>query len=175
MLMKTISETYENHPEKPYINPKYELDLIQKPIPKRNMIRTKEGLLPGHIVMLWRISFGTYTTESPHHKYFYTTYGIDADKELAWLIAHDYVAIDSAFDSLKHISALQLKEFLKEKGFKGLSKMKRSDLDRAISQEYTEESLGQKFSLRSYRLLEKGKKTLLAHPEIIDRHPQKKY
>ncbi|VTS13911.1 Uncharacterised protein [Streptococcus pseudoporcinus] len=53
--------------------------------------------------------------------------------------------------------------------------MKRSDLDRVISQEYTEESLGQKFSLRSYRLLEKGKKTLLAYPEIIDRHPQKKY
>lgn len=53
--------------------------------------------------------------------------------------------------------------------------MKRSDLEKAIAQAYDEESLGRKFSLRSYSLLEKGKKTLLAHPEIIDRHPQKKY
>lgn len=173
--MKTIKEVYENHPEKPYVNPKYELDLIQKPIPKRNMTRTVEGLLPGHIIMLWRINFGTYTTENPHHKYFYTTYGIDAEKELDWLIANKYVAVDSAFESLKHLSAIQLKEFLKEKDVKGLSKMKRPDLDQAMAREYSEESLGQKFKLRSYSLLEKGKETLAAHPEIIERHPQKKY
>lgn len=173
--MKTIKEIYENHSEMPYVHPKFEHELIQKPIPKRNMIRTKEGLLPGHIIMLWRINFGTFTTENPHHKYFYTSYGIDAQKELDWLIAEKYVQVDTAFVSLKHLSALQLKEFLKEKGVSGLSKLKRQELEAAIFSHYTEEELGQKFALRSYSLLEKGLKTLEIYPEIIEKHPQKKH
>lgn len=159
----------------PHIEPKYELDLIQKPIPKRNMIRTADGLLPGHVVMLWRVNFGTYTTENPHHKYFYTSYGIDAQKELEFLIAQAYVKIDSAFDSLKHLSSMYLREFLKEKSVKGLSKMKRQDLEEAISKVYNEEELGELFTLRGYSLLEKGCEVLAAHSDIIDRHPQKKY
>ncbi|ESR10043.1 hypothetical protein DIX60_05335 [Streptococcus iniae] len=173
--MKTIDTIYNQHAEMPHIEAKYERDLLQKPIPKRNMIRTKEGLLPGHIVMLWRIQFGTYTTEHPHHKYFYTTYGIDAQKELEFLIAQAYVTIDSAFDSLKHLSSLFLKEFLKSKEFKGLSKMKRQDLEEAIALVFDEQELGKLFTIRGYSLLEKGRKALEAHPEIIEKHPQKKY
>ncbi|KHD45384.1 hypothetical protein ACVRZD_06850 [Streptococcus hongkongensis] len=173
--MKTIKEVYRNHQEMPFVLPKYEKELCQKPIPKRNMIRTKEGLLPGHIIMIWRIHFGTYTTENPHHKYFYTTYGIDAEKELSWLIANNYVAIDTAFMSLPHLSALQLKEFLKEKGVVGLSKMKRQELEEQIASVYDESSLGKCFDLRSYRILPKGQAILDKYPEIIGKHPQKKY
>ena len=120
-------------------------------------------------------NFGSYTTQSTHHKYFYTTYGIDAQKELDWLIEEGYVKVDSAFDSLKHLSAGFLKDFLKAKGGAGLSKMKRSDLDQAVAANYTEEELGQLFELRGYAILAKGKEVLEAHPEIVDKHPQKSY
>lgn len=173
--MKTLTEIYSQHAEMPYIAPKYEAELLRKPIPKRNMLRTSEGLLPGHIIMLWRINFGSYTTQSTHHKYFYTTYGIDAQKELDWLIEEGYVKVDSAFDSLKHLSAGFLKDFLKAKGVAGLSKMKRSDLDQAVAANYTEEEFGKLFELRGYAILPKGKEVLEAHPEIVDKHPQKSY
>ena len=175
ITMKNIKELYENHDEMPYIASKYEDELSKKPIAKRQMIRTEEGLLPGHIIMLWRINFGTYTNKSTHHKYFYTTYGIDAQKELDWLIDQGYVIVDTAFGSIKHLSAPQIKDFLKFKGVSGLSKMKRADLDKALANNYTEEELGQLFDLRGYSLSSKGKDSLENHPEIIDKHPQKKF
>lgn len=173
--MKTFNEVYKDHAEQPYKAERYMEDLLTKPIPKRNMERTMEGFLPGHIILLWRINFGSYLTTSPHHKYFYTTYGIDAQKELDWLIAEGYVQIDSAFESLRHLSSIKLKEFLKDKDVKGLSKMKREDLDKAVAANYSEEELGQRFDLRSYAILPKGTVILEAHPEIVDKHPQKKY
>ena len=173
--MKTIKEIYAQHAEFPYIAPQYKADLQRKPIPKRNMVRTAEGLLPGHVILLWRIQFGTYTTKSALHKYFYTTYGIDAQKELVWLISEDYIKIDSAFSSLKHISALQLKAFLKDKQVSGLSKMKRSDLEAAVQKYFSEEELSKYFDLRGYSLLPKGKEILAQHTEIVDRHPKKTF
>lgn len=174
-MEKTIKEVYQDHAELPYIAPEFEAELLRKPIAKRQMVRTAEGFLPGHIIMLWRISFGTYLTNSPHHKYFYTTYGIDAVKELAYLIEEGYVLIDTAFDSLKHLPAGQLKDFLKAKDVKGLSKMKRDDLDQAMAIHYTETELVNLFDLRGYRLTDKGEALLAAHPEIVAKHPQKKF
>lgn len=174
-MEKTIKEVYKDHAELPYIAPEFEAELLKKPIAKRQMIRTAEGFLPGHIIMLWRISFGTYLTNSPHHKYFYTTYGIDAVKELADLIAAGYVQIDSAFASLKHLPAGTLKDFLKAKDVKGLSKMKRDDLDQAMRDSYSEAELSELFELRGYSLTEEGRKLLDKHPEIVDKHPQKKF
>lgn len=173
--MKTIKEVYQNHAEMPFIAPAYQEELLQKPIPKRNMERTREGLLPGHIIMLWRIHFGTYTTASSHHKYFYTSYGIDAQKELDWLITQGYVQKDSARESLCHLPASRLKEFLGKKGIKGLSKMKRADLDQAVLSHFSEEELSQLFAVRGYRLGAKGEEALEANTEIVNRHPQKKY
>ncbi|MGT2907030.1 hypothetical protein [Streptococcus dentiloxodontae] len=173
--MKTIDNVYAQHAEKPFILPKYEEELLTKPIAKRQMERTAEGLLPGHIIMLWRIQFGTYLTSSSHHKYFYTTYGIDAEKELRFLIEQGYVKVDSAVESLKHLAAPKLKAFLKAKGVSGLSKMKRSDLDEAMLAVYTEEELSQLFQLRSYAITQKGRTILEKYPEIIAKHPQKKF
>ncbi|TWS95371.1 hypothetical protein [Streptococcus sp. sy018] len=173
--MKTIETVYSNHAEKPYIAPEYEQELLEKPIAKWAMERTEEGLLPGHIIMLWRVHFGTYTTDYPHHKYFATTYGIDAQKELEFLIKQGYVKIDSAFDSLRHLPAGKLKQWLKEKEVVGLSKMKRADLDQAMIIAYEEDELAKQFDLRGYSLSDKGDKTLAKYPEIIAKHPQKKY
>ncbi|MEQ9764358.1 hypothetical protein ABPS01_06750 [Streptococcus sp. ZJ151] len=173
--MKTLNEVYGEHAEMPFISPKYEAELLRKPIAKRQMERTEEGFLPGHIILLWRIQFGTYTTKSPHHKYFYTTYGIDAQKELEDLISKSYVRINSAFESIKLVSAPIVKDFLKTKEVKGLSKMKRSDLDAALKQEFTEEELGGLFEERSYSLTQSGEDLLAKYPDIVAKHPQKKY
>ena len=157
----------------PYIAPQYEQELLKKPIAKRQMERTAEGFLPGHIILLWRISFGTFLNNTYRHKYFYTTYGIDADRELDMLIDKGYVQIDSAFDSLKHLPAGDLKEFLAAKGVAGLSKYKRADLDKKMAELYSEEELSSLFELRGYALTQKGQALLLAHPEIVDKHPKK--
>lgn len=170
-----MEEIYKNHAEMPYIAPKYEKELLHKPIPKRNMERTGEELLPGHIILLWRIQFGTYTNQSSPHKYFYTTYGIDPVKELDFLIKEQYVQMDGAFESVKHLPARQVKEFLQEKGLKGLSKYKRSDLDDLLEKEYCEIELASCFELRGYSLLPKGEKVLSKHPEIVAKRPQKSF
>ncbi|HEO7025027.1 TPA: hypothetical protein VBD27_001003, partial [Streptococcus agalactiae] len=68
-----------------------------------------------------------------------------------------------------------LKLFLKEKNVKGLSKMKRSDLDQAIAIAFTEEELGKLFVVRGLALTEKGLAALSNNQEVIDRHPKKKF
>ncbi|MFS1663988.1 hypothetical protein [Streptococcus sp. zg-JUN1979] len=175
--MTIFNDLYHDYPEMPYISKDRDLEEIRlsPKVPKRNMQRTQEGLLPGHIILLWRINFGTFTTETPFSKYFEYSYGIEAQKELDHLITEGYVVIDSAQDSLAHLPASRLKVFLKERGLKGLSKMKRSDVDKAIKQSFSEEELGRLFSIRGLSLTIKGQKALTNHPEIIAKHPQKKF
>ena len=43
---------------------------FSKVVPRKNMEETSEGLLPGDIILLWRIQFGTFTTETSFSKYF---------------------------------------------------------------------------------------------------------
>ena len=65
--MNTIIETfYKDHQVKP-IPPERDLDtwlLNPKPVPKRNMNLLADDLLAGDIILLWRIQFGTFTTET---------------------------------------------------------------------------------------------------------------
>ncbi len=49
---------------------------LTKNIPMRNQIATPEGWLPGDIILLWRIHFGTFLTNSVYPRYFESTYGI---------------------------------------------------------------------------------------------------
>ncbi len=51
----------------PYISPNRDIEawlLDPKPVPKRNMELIEDNLLAGDIILLWRINFGTFTTES---------------------------------------------------------------------------------------------------------------
>ena len=58
--MTQVMELYRNHAEIPYISPERDLKKwleeaalsSVKLVPKRNMIRLEEGLLPGHIIVL---------------------------------------------------------------------------------------------------------------------------
>lgn len=81
---------------------------------------------------------------------------------------------DSARESLRHLPASHLKDFLGQKAVKGLSKMKRDELDQAVLSHFSEE-LGHLFDVRGYCLLPKGEEALAANANIVDRHPQKKY
>ncbi|HFI0978327.1 TPA: hypothetical protein ACGO1U_001818 [Streptococcus suis] len=176
-IEKRIEEMYKDHEVKPYISPERDLAawlLEAKPVPKRNMIRLEDGLLAGDIILLWRVNFGTFTTTTPYSKYFEYIYGINGTAHMEKLLADGYVYLESAFDSLDHITSTAKKNILKAEGVTGLSKMKAADLDTALKDHLTEEKLAPYFAVRGYALTEKGRSALENHPEVIDKHPKKK-
>ncbi|HHW3254593.1 TPA: hypothetical protein ACUODB_001857 [Streptococcus pneumoniae] len=64
LSVNTILEKfYKEHQIKPFISPERELDtwLLS---PKRNMDLLADDSLAGDIILLWRIQFGTFTTET---------------------------------------------------------------------------------------------------------------
>lgn len=144
-----------------------------KPVPKINILTLKDNLLAGDIILLWRIGFGTFTTETWFPKYFEYIYGINAPENLKKLKDKGYVEIESAFSSLNHINSAIKKNILKQKGVKGLSKLKAADLDKALEDNFSEEELSILFSMRGYNLTPKGETALLNNQDVIDRHPKK--
>lgn len=175
--MNTIVETfYKDHQVKPFISPERDLDTwLQnpKPVPKRNMELLTDDLLAGDIMLLWRIQFGTFTTETWFTKYFEYTYSIDAPKHLKTLVEKGYAIIETAFDSLDHLNATMEMNILKSKGITGLSKMKATDLNQALHDNFSEEELASHFSIRGYKLTPKREQILEQYKDIIDRHPKK--
>ena len=119
-----------------------------------------DDLLAGDIILLWRIQFGTFTTETWFSKYFEYTYRIDAPKNLKTLVEKGYADIETAFDSLDHLNSTMKKNILKSKGITGLFKMKATDLDQALHDNLTEEELASHFSIRGYKLTPKGEQIL---------------
>lgn len=182
-----IENYYIDYPEIPYIsnnrNANIWLEEVKlskaKLVPRRNMERTKEGLLAGDIILLWRINFGTFTTDSikpfMYPKYFEYNYGIDAPKNLEILIKENYVVLDSFLESLEHTTTTLLKKLLKDKKIPGISKMKKEDVHIAIKENYSEEELSKLLDVRRYSLTKKGVLALENNKEIIDRHPKKKF
>ena len=90
--MTTIADVmekfYADHEVKPFISPERDLEawlLDPKPVSKRNMELLRDGLLAGDIILLWRIHFGTFTTETWFPKYFEYSYGIHASEHLKGL------------------------------------------------------------------------------------------
>ena len=84
-----------------------------------------------------------------------------------------YAGIETAFDSLDHLNATLKKNILKSKGTKELSKMKATDLDQALHNNFSEEELASHFSIRGYKLTPKGEDILEQYQYIVDRHPKK--
>ncbi|HGK0868897.1 TPA: hypothetical protein ACJZO4_000910 [Streptococcus pneumoniae] len=68
LSVNTILEKfYKEHQVKPFISPERDLDtwlLSPKSVPKRNMDLLVDDSLAGDIILLWRIQFGTFTTET---------------------------------------------------------------------------------------------------------------
>ncbi len=101
----------------------------------------EDNLLAGDIILLWRIQFGTFTTESWFPKYFEYTYGINAPKHLQTLVKKEYTVIETAFESLDHLNATMKKNLLKTKEIPGFYKMKIADLNQALHEYFSEEKL----------------------------------
>lgn len=182
-LMKQVERIYQAHEEMPYISPNRDLATwleeaalsSSKLVPKRNMIRLTEGVLPGDIIILWRVQFGTYTNETVISKYFEYLYGIDARAAIQDLQQQGYVVQLSAHESLNQITAPLLRKILKEKGIANLAKLKKPELEALIHEKVSEEELGAYFTVRQYVLTPSGEQLLANHPEVIAKHPQKKF
>lgn len=186
-LLVKIENYYRDYPELPFISNKRDLEKFieevnfskSKLVPKKNMQRTKESLLPGDIILLWRINFGTFTTESikegMYPKYFEYSYGINAPDNLENLINLGYVILDKVSNSLGHNTIAVLKNLLKEKGLKGLTKLKKEEVHTTILEHYSEDELLEKKLIRGYILTSKGERTLDSNQDIIERHPKKKF
>ena len=175
--MNTILEKlYKDYQVKPFISPERDVNawlLNPKPVPKRNMELLTDDLLAEDIILLWRINFGTFTTETWFPKYFEYSYGTDAPKHLKTLVEKGYAGIETAFESLDHLNATMKKNILKKNGVTGLSKMKIADLDQALHDHFSEEELASHFTVRGYKLTPKGEQILKQYQDIVDRHPKK--
>lgn len=98
---KIIKEFYADYPEKPYVSPNRKEEWIEQAklfkktmlVPKSMMKRFSDGLLPGHVYMLYWLN--KYTNKSVP-AYFEYKYGIDFEKEKHFLIENDFLD-----DSLK--------------------------------------------------------------------------
>lgn len=167
---------YDDFEVKPYISPQRDVATEDfKPVPRKNMSLLADGLLPGDIILLWRIRFGTFANDTIYSKYFEYSYGINGPAHMQQLIKNGYAYEESAFDSLNHVSASLKKNILKSKNIKGLSKMKVADLDQALKDHFSEQELGTYFTVRGYALTAKGEKAIDDHPQVIDRHPKKNF
>ena len=181
--VKELLSLYKDHAEVPYISPtrnlKEWLDLVsigsENLVPKRNTIRFEEDLLPGHLILLWRIQFGTFTTSSGYPKYFEYDYGINAEQALKEVIEKGYATQLSAMDSLPYLNAAQLKSVLKQFGLKGFSKLNKEGLMELAQAELTEDQISPYFTIRGYKITPAGAAILAKYPEVVNRHPKKKY
>ena len=116
-----IAEMYNDYEVKPYISPERDLAtwlLEAKPVPKRNMVRLEEGLLPGDIILLWRINFGTFETTTPYSKYFEYIYGINGPEHMEqlrqWFLSYFFSSLEHKHlvCSLIHLSLVELSSTL---------------------------------------------------------------
>ncbi|MCZ0716886.1 hypothetical protein [Aerococcus kribbianus] len=180
--LKAYKEIYADYEEIPYLSKHRDLPLWletvaeerQYIVSKSQMVRFSDGLLPGHIILLWRVGFNTLSNQSILPLYFEYNYGINPYLELDHLLADNYVAKLSVHENLDWHKASQLKQLLKEKKVKGLSKAKKADLVALAKAHFTDAELDEKLTICGFRLTDKGKSALKAHQDVVDKHPKKK-
>lgn len=170
---------YENYPVHPYISPDRDLEMWENypekfpyaKVSKFNMTPLDEGLLPGDIVLLWRIGFNNYTNESHVVNYFEYRYGIDHDASIQKLIDGGYIELSSAKNTLDLITVPELKRMLKAKSLPVSGN--REVIVLRVLANLSEEDLESSFTLRKYVLLDEGKKMLAKYEDIIQKHGPK--
>lgn len=185
-----VEYVYRNHRSLPYISPEHDLAAwLEKVELSSSKLVPKWALEPvanielyggylfevtaGDIILLWRISFNTFTTQSWFPKYFEHTYGIDAAFDLQMLVEAGLVEIESAADSLDLVTAPALRKALKDAGVNGLSSAKKADLMRLAREHLSPAQLEDVVPVRSYKLTTAGLSLLNAHPEVVAKHPKK--
>ena len=96
LAKQIINRFYANYPETPYVSNDRPKDWIERAemfpkqciIPKSTMQRYSDGLLPGHIYMLYWLK--RYTNKKVP-SYFEYKYGIDFEKEKIFLFQNEYI------------------------------------------------------------------------------------
>lgn len=178
-MKKITHPIYKDYPEHPYISEDRDLDLwIKQPekfpyskVERTKMIRLEEGLLPGDIVMLWRIGFGNFTNETHIPDYFEYRYGVYYLDSIELLIEKGYVTLNNASESAHLLSSEVLKRILKSNKQK-VSGNKQTLLDRFLT-ELTPETIEASFDLRRYQITNAGKEILNKYQDIIQKHGPK--
>lgn len=137
------------------------------------MKRLSNGLLPGDIILLWRVSFDTLSDQSILPQYFEYDYGIDGYTHLEHLLENQFIRQLSPYENLLWHSKTQLKQLAKQKVSKGLSQLNKDELIHTIKINFTEAELAPKLTITGYQLTIKGEQALADNQAIIDKHPKK--
>lgn len=174
-----LSKRYSGYPEAPYISPERDLAAWEADpaqfyygvVERKQMQRLPEGVLPGHIVMLWRIHFGSFTNETVIPQYFEYRYGVDSKEALETLTKLDFIAACSATDSLDCLTIPQLKKLLAASGLP--AKGNKAQLLAQLKEQLPEDKLAPLFPLRRYQITTKGTRLLEKYDDIIRRHGPK--
>ena len=127
----------------------------------------------GDIILLWRVGFNTFTTQTWFPKYFEYTYGIDAAFDLRMLVEAGFVEVESAADSLDLVTAPALRKALKDAGVSGLSGTKKAELMGLAREHLSPAQFEDAVPVRSYELTTAGRGLLDARPEVVAKHPKK--
>jgi len=178
-MKKITHPIYKDYPEQPYISPERDLEQWAKYpdkfhygiIHKRDMIRTSVGLLPGDVIMLWRIGFHNFTNESTIPAYFEYRYGVNSDESIALLTKKKYIYLCDATQTLPLLTATEIKRMLKANNLPTTGN-KQTLLDR-ITANIPEHTLAKSFALRRYEITPAGEKILVKYADIIERHGPK--
>ena len=136
---------------------------------------TRLNFPAGDIILLWRVGFDTFTTQSWLPKYFEYTYGIYAAFDLRMLVEAGFVEVESAADSLDLVTAPALRKALKDAGVSGLSGAKKTELMGLARERLSPAQLEDAVPVRSYKLTTSGRALLDAHPEVVAKHPIQRF
>lgn len=178
-MKKVTHPYYKDYPVQPYINPERDLDMWENfperfpygKIAKVDITPVEEGLVPGDIVLLWRIGFNNVTTETWMPDYFEYRYGINTDDSIKLLTEKGYIYLGSALETLDLLNAEVLKRMLKSKGLP-VSGKKQDILERVVIN-LSPEELEASFPQRKHAITPQGRSILEKYPNIIKKHGPK--
>lgn len=177
--MKKTHPIYKDYPELPYISPDRDLALWEAHpekfhygiVPKKNMIRLEEGILPGDLILLWRVHFNTFTTESVIPEYVEYRYGVDSVASIKLLLEKGFIFLQDARQSLDLLTTPQLKVILKK--YQLPVKGAKAELLSQVLENLDEATLSKEFSVRRYAITPLGSDVLENHPDILKQHGSK--
>ncbi|MGL4382236.1 MAG: hypothetical protein ACRCTA_00790 [Bacilli bacterium] len=167
---------YQDYEIKPYIDENRDLeDWYENPdkypyhiVSKKDLLPTSENLLPGDIIILWRINFNNFTTDAIIPNYFEYRYGINFDDHLKQLISDDYVIKLNALQSLSVINVGVLKKILQTNQIKPVGN--KQALITQITSQLSEKQIQDLFTTRLYQLTPQGMTCLNNNQAIIKKH-----
>ncbi len=179
-LKKVTHPVYKDYPEQPYISPYRDLKLWEKYperfpygiVDKKQMQRLAEGILPGHVVLLWRIHLTTFTNQSVIPQYFEYRYGVDSKECVQTLQKLGFAQICSAKESLDALNMIVLKRILQSNGLE--TKGKKGELLQRIQDNLSEQRLAELFPLRKYKTTSAGEELISKYDSIIKKHGPKR-